>query len=205
MVDSPPSRGESDAPLVPASALLLARDSVNSGDDAPPKASDGTPRAVTRFFWALGVLNNATYVIMIASAKSISGGGVALVYLSGILPGMACKATAPFWFDRVGYAKRLAAGTTCMVLSYALVGPLSFGRTETQLLGVMLCSLQSSLGEASLLALAARYPDRGAGAISAWSSGAWVWRYTIETRSGLSTTRTLRECRWVRRRSRHMR
>jgi len=116
--DSPSSRGESDAPLVPPSALLLARDSVNSGDDAPPKDAEGTPRVVTAFFWALGVLNNATYVIMIASAKSISGGGVALVYLSGILPGMTCKATAPFWFDRVSYAHRLGIGTLCMVLSY---------------------------------------------------------------------------------------
>jgi len=52
----------------------------------------------------------------------------------------------------------------------------------------MLCSLQSSLGEASLLALAARYPGRGAGAISAWSSGTgaaglfgffWVWFFTV--------------------------
>ena len=53
------------------------------------------------WFWLLGLLNNACYVIIIASAKSIDAGGVAVVYLVDIRPGLAVKATAPYWFDLV--------------------------------------------------------------------------------------------------------
>ena len=35
----------------------------------------------------IGVYNNAPYVIMLASAKDVSEGGVALVYIANILPG----------------------------------------------------------------------------------------------------------------------
>ena len=169
------------------SALLLARDStVNEVPEDGLAKSRSTDLSVLVWFWILGVLNNSSYVIMIASAKSISSGGVALVYISAIIPGMMMKMTAPFWFDRVGYFARLTAATTFMVGSFALVGPLSFGRMGTQLCGVLLCSLQSSLGEASLLALASRYPERGSGALGAWSSGtgmagifgyAWVFLF----------------------------
>ena len=56
-------------------------------------------------FWLLGLLNNASFVIMIASAKSIASGGVGFVYLADTLPGFALKASAPFWFERVSYAR----------------------------------------------------------------------------------------------------
>ena len=36
----------------------------------------------------IGVWNNGPYVIMLASAKDVSEGGVALVYIANILPGM---------------------------------------------------------------------------------------------------------------------
>ena len=190
----------------PSNPLLGAEDgdaSVNGaaardgalvpGAEARGREVGATPVAATVFFLALGVLNNAPYVIMIASAKSISDGGVALVYLSGILPGAAMKATAPFWFDRASYEVRLGAGAACMVASFLLVGPLSFGSLWAQLLGVACCSLQSSLGEASLLSLASRYPGGGARAISAWSCGTgaaglvgYAWVYVVTVACGLS-------------------
>ena len=57
----------------------------------PQRAGD-VDRQTTRapyWFWLLGLLNNASYVIMIASAKSIDAGGVAVVYLVAIGPGLA--------------------------------------------------------------------------------------------------------------------
>lgn len=126
------------------------------------------PAAASFRFWVLGLLNNSSYVIMIASAKSIESGGVGIVYLAGICPGLIVKATGPFWFDFVGYKLRLMVATILMALSFALVG---FGRHSlvAQLFGVAACSAQSALGEASLLALSSRYV--GSKAVAAWSSG----------------------------------
>ncbi|KAJ1453641.1 batten's disease protein Cln3 [Pelagophyceae sp. CCMP2097] len=81
------------------------------------------------------------------------------------------KGSAGFWFDRVSYERRMQAAAALMFLGFLGVGPLSFGRLAPQLVGVMLCSAQSSLGEASLLALASRHPRNGADAVAAWSSG----------------------------------
>lgn len=41
----------------------------------------------TLLMFGAGVWNNAPYVIMLASAKQVSEGGVALVFLANILPG----------------------------------------------------------------------------------------------------------------------
>ena len=110
------------------------------------KRDERTPPRVLALFWLLGVLNNASYVIMIASAKSIASGGVALVYIAAGVPGVATKLSAPLWFDRVGYGPRLGLAAACMAGAFALVGPLSFGRTGVQLAGVLLCSVQAALG-----------------------------------------------------------
>ncbi|KAJ8599252.1 hypothetical protein CTAYLR_006210 [Chrysophaeum taylorii] len=109
---------------------------------------------------------------MIASAKAIDGGGVALVYIAGIAPGAITKATSPFWFDYVGYRTRLGAASILMALSFSFIG--LFDALIPQLAGVAFCSAQSALGEASLLALASRYPNNGAQAVAAWSSGTGV-------------------------------
>lgn len=49
-------------------------------------------------FWLLGLLNNSAYVIMIAGANSISSAAIGLVYLCAVLPGVALKASAPYWY-----------------------------------------------------------------------------------------------------------
>mmetsp|Transcript_1607 Transcript_1607/g.3082 ORF Transcript_1607/g.3082 Transcript_1607/m.3082 type:complete len:557 (-) Transcript_1607:1076-2746(-) len=121
---------------------------------SPPSVPTAAP------FWILGLLNNASFVIMIASAKSISEGGTALVYISSVLPGLFVKLSAPYWFDRVSYRYRLGIGSALMAGCFALVGIFSRpggSSVVMQLLGVALCSLQGSMGEASLLALAGKY------------------------------------------------
>jgi len=106
-------------------------------------------------FWIAGVLNNAGYVIMIAAAKSISEGGVALVFLANILPALVVKATAPYWFETISYHCRLRAATGLMVLSFGMVASCR-NSLQWQLAGVACTSAQASLGEASLLALAGK-------------------------------------------------
>ena len=147
------------------------------------------------WFWLLGLLNNASYVIMIASAKSIDAGGVAVVYLVAIGPGLAVKATAPYWFDLVRYEKRLLVAALSMVGGFLLAG--LGGRRPLQLVGVALTSFQSALGEATVLALAARHDE---GCVSAWSSGTgfagivgygWVWLFTRALRVSMAACQSL--------------
>ena len=96
-------------------------------------------------FWCLGLLNNASYVIMIAAAKNISEGGTALVFLANVLPALAIKGTAPYWFDGVPYQYRLLLATLCMCLCFILVA--SSSTVSWQLLGVAFASTQGGLGE----------------------------------------------------------
>ena len=140
----------------------------------PPCRLPTTPPVLP--FGLLGLLNNATFVIMIASAKSISEGGTALVFLASVFPGLLVKLSAPYWFERVSYARRLMAATVLMAGCFIVVGTFSGGagaegRVGMQLLGVGLCSLQGSLGEASLLALAGRHDDSCVGDAPAAAAG----------------------------------
>ena len=142
----------------------------------------GGERNAPAAFWMMGLLNNLPYVIMLACAKSISEGGTALVFLSNTLPGLLTKLSAPFWFDKVSYSKRIAACSVLMGTSFVMVAFFTAlqqsnhdggGEDKSdgtdgdsggdggfyvvmQLLGVALCSAAGSLGEASLLALSGK-------------------------------------------------
>ena len=128
-------------------------------------------------FWLLGLFNNSSYVIMIAGAITISQGGVGIVYLCAILPGIFLKATAPYWIHLLSYSHRVLIASALMAASFATVA-LSTSRPP-QLAGVVLASLQGSLGEASCLALSSHYHSQST--ITMWSSGtgfAGVFGYT---------------------------
>ncbi|GMH67532.1 hypothetical protein TrLO_g1657 [Triparma laevis f. longispina] len=123
---------------------------------------------LTPSFFLLGLLNNSSYVIMIAGAKEISEGGVALVFLSNVLPSFLCKLSGPFWFHRVPYSIRMYICMVFMSVSFAVVGFANDYRIK--LVGVCAASLQSGLGEASLLAMASKYATPSY-CLTAWSSG----------------------------------
>jgi len=129
-------------------------------------------------FWAIGVLNNIPYVVMLAGAKSISEGGTALVFLASIMPGFFMKLSSPYWFDKVSYLNRMRMCSVLMALSFTFVATFSYlGQQQRQqhesdsssnsnkglgfnvlmqLLGVAFCSAQGDMGEATLLALSGR-------------------------------------------------
>lgn len=118
-------------------------------------------------FWLLGLFNNSSYVIMIAGAVDISASAVGLVYLCAVLPGLILKVTAPYWFHHASYSVRALAAGIMMAGAYVLVALCS--ARSPQLLGVVLASLQGSLGEASCIALTSRYHSQST--ITAWASG----------------------------------
>ncbi len=134
-------------------------------------------------FWLMGALNNVPYTVMLAGAKSISEGGTALVFLANITPGLLIKLSGPYWFEKVTYKRRIGVGSALMTLSFLLVATFGYLKQKKeidsgasggtgdnqddakngldfylvmQLLGVACCSTQSSLGEATLLALSGK-------------------------------------------------
>lgn len=136
-------------------------------------------RTTIAFFW-MGLLNNLGFVIMLAGAKHISEGGTALVFISNTLPGLICKLTSPYWFDRVSYFHRFKAASILFSVSFIVVGVFSLlGEGEDgndfsfsvimQLLGVALGSTAGSLGEASLLALGGKADSYGIGELETFS------------------------------------
>jgi battenin len=108
---------------------------------------------VTAFF-LLGLLNNIVYVIVLAAAKTISSGGVGLVYTANILPALLVKLSSPLWFHWTSYRARLTAATISALTALTLIG----AELQTwKLVGVACVSLQCGLGEATLLALAGKW------------------------------------------------
>lgn len=48
-------------------------------------------------FWFLGLINNSSYVIMMAFAKDILPSAVGVVFLADVAPTMVIKVSAPYW------------------------------------------------------------------------------------------------------------
>eukprot|EP00931_Biecheleriopsis_adriatica_P002381 TRINITY_DN10316_c0_g1_i1.p1 TRINITY_DN10316_c0_g1~~TRINITY_DN10316_c0_g1_i1.p1 ORF type:complete len:434 (+),score=63.92 TRINITY_DN10316_c0_g1_i1:80-1381(+) len=118
-------------------------------------------------FWILGLLNNFLYVAMNAGANNINEAGVGLVYLANVLPSLAIKVTAPYWFHFFSYRVRI---WICASLMVGCLFVVAWGRSaHVKLLGVALAATQSGIGEASLLAMTSFYDTQKC--LTAWSSG----------------------------------
>lgn len=64
------------------------------------KMSKSERRAAIRnytAFWLLGLLNNASYVVMMAVAKDILPGAVGVVFFVNVFPAMFIKVSGPYW------------------------------------------------------------------------------------------------------------
>ena len=156
---------------------VLSNDGASSTSAQQPPDEDQhrlSPLLAEVLFVFAGLLNNGPYVIMLACAKSISEGGVAAVYIANIVPSLAVKLTAPYWFDHVPYDVRLRSAAICMGVAFTITAFFTHQSSDNddynntkqfressiltgQLLGVALISLQCGLGEASLLALAGKW------------------------------------------------
>ncbi len=180
--------------MTPSPERLLPINNNNNNNNA---MTNHYSIKTTLAFWAMGVFNNMPYTVMLAGAKSISEGGTALVFLADVMPGLLVKLSSPYWFEKVSYRARMAAGSILMTSSFVLVA--TFGHLKQvaehaaevenddneyydngngngngngdlsamekrgpdfflimQLIGVACCSAQTSLGEATLLALSGK-------------------------------------------------
>jgi battenin len=148
-------------------------------------------------FWLLGLLNNASYVIMIAGAKMIDPSMIGLIYLFSVFPSFMIKLTGPYWFHYVSYRSRMLAMIILMCASYFSVAMGQISNSLTlQLFGIAFGAAQSGLGEASVLALSGFY-NPSEKALSAWSSGTgfagifgygWVVFFTLALKYSFSVT-----------------
>lgn len=75
-------------------------------------AAVGERRRNLAAFWLLGLLNNISYVILLAGAAEISAGGVGLVFLADIAPTFLVKLTAPYWCVSQAWKWRRAAAVS---------------------------------------------------------------------------------------------
>jgi hypothetical protein len=117
------------------------------------------------------MINNAPWFLMNAVATNISAGGVALVFIANMLPGLAINISAPYWFHLVSYKIRILLAALAMGAACIFVGcgglfqdDLLNGDDEKneglkggdqklglalQLFGVSLMSIASNMGEVS--------------------------------------------------------
>lgn len=79
-------------------ALLSLPDGEHDEDEeGERRRRRRTARRNDLAFWLLGLINNSSYVIMMAVAKEIAPGAVGVVFLADVAPTMIIKISAPYW------------------------------------------------------------------------------------------------------------
>ena len=147
---------EDDAELFENDGLMVRTTGAARGtkNNTPQQQHYAT---ISASFFGMGLLNNASYCLMLACAKNISEGGTALVFLATVIPSMTTKASAPYWFHCVSYKQRLRVAAYIMGTAFLIVAASHAAMSiYGQLMGVAIMAVQGGLGEASLLALAGK-------------------------------------------------
>ncbi|KAJ9060187.1 battenin CLN3 protein [Entomophthora muscae] len=119
-------------------------------------------------FFINGLINNFTYVVFLSAAEDIVGNSVpkATVLIADIIPSVCVKLVMPYYMHNFSYSARIFLIVFSAILSLFVV---AFGNSlPVQLLGIVVASAGSGLGEITFLALASFYPHD---VISPWSSG----------------------------------
>ena len=176
---------------------VLNLDAENSTEVVMEDGREEMSKAEVFGFFCFGVINNTSYVIMIAGAKEIDASMVGLIYLCSEIPSLLVKLSGPYWFHKVSYRVRVIVSSFLMAIMFLTVALGSiYGNVWMQLVGVCIGSAQSGVGESSFLALASFYnPSRRA--LTAWSSGtgmagllgyAWVVFFTQGLNFSFSAT-----------------
>ncbi|WFD30664.1 battenin CLN3 protein [Malassezia sp. CBS 17886] len=117
------------------------------------------PRRRAAAFFALGLLNNMFYVIILTAALELlpPHGSTGLVAFANIAPALAAKAIYPYWLSgEIHYKARVIGCTalaTCGMLTIAL-----FTALIPRLVGIGIASFASGLGEITILQYTTRYP-----------------------------------------------
>ncbi|GKT50807.1 protein BTN1 [Colletotrichum spaethianum] len=122
-------------------------------------------------FWLLGLINNVLYVIILSAAQDLVGSSVpkGVVLLADVLPSFFTKLIAPYYIHRVPYSLRVMVliGLSCSGMLLVALTPPSKS-VAVKMVGVVIASLSSGLGELSFLGLTHYY---GPISLAGWGSG----------------------------------
>ncbi|KAF9998488.1 battenin CLN3 protein [Entomortierella chlamydospora] len=113
-------------------------------------------------------INNLIYVVILSAAVDLVGAQVpkGVVLLADITPSLLVKMVAPYFIHKVPYPIRVIF---CASLSFGAVVLIAMAdKITVRILGIMMASLSSGLGELTFLMLSSFYRLQ---MVSAWSSG----------------------------------
>lgn len=83
---------------ISASLLNTPPDDFDDGDgQAERRRTRGVALRNDVAFWCLGLINNSSYVIMMAVAKDIAPSAVGVVFFAAVAPTIFIKVSAPYW------------------------------------------------------------------------------------------------------------
>lgn len=119
-------------------------------------------------FGGFGLLNNLLYVVILSAAIDLVGPSTpkGIVLLADVAPSFLFKISAPFFFHVCPYSVRVG-----LVVGLSFVGMLMVALSSglpMKLVGIVLASFSSGIGEVSFLQLTHFYNSN---AVHAWSSG----------------------------------
>ncbi|KAI3406402.1 BTN1 [Candida oxycetoniae] len=128
-------------------------------------------------FFLFGLLNNILYVIILSAAIDLVGSSTpkAVVLLADVVPSFTFKLVAPFFIHLIPYKIRLYS---LIVLSSGGMLLISSSPTNLKFLkivGILLASLSSGMGEVSFLQLTHYYKDDAIGGFSSGTGGAGLF------------------------------
>ena len=119
-------------------------------------------------FWIFGLVNNLLYVVILSAAIDLVGPTTpkAVVLMADILPSFLFKLSAPFYIQYISYTFRI--WILLFLNSFGML-IISFGTgISTRMLGIILASFASGLGEITFLQMTHFYEELS---LHAWSSG----------------------------------
>lgn len=122
-------------------------------------------------FGLFGLINNILYVVILSAAVDLVGTATpkAVVLLADIIPAFVAKLIAPFVFQWIPYTTRLWMLVGLSVGGMLLIALSRQHDVSTKLLGILLASLSSGIGEVTFLQLTHFYNEKQA--IGGFSTG----------------------------------
>ncbi|KAJ1993167.1 battenin CLN3 protein [Dimargaris cristalligena] len=121
-------------------------------------------------FDSAGIINNLVYAIFLSAAQRIlesnSNIPVSVVLAANIVPSSLVSIFAPYFIHRIPYSTRIIAVVVASLGALLVVAWID--NVALRLMGVMICSVGSGLGELTFLMMTSYYESSS---VSAWSSG----------------------------------
>ncbi|CAK9438434.1 uncharacterized protein LODBEIA_P26580 [Lodderomyces beijingensis] len=128
-------------------------------------------------FFIFGLLNNILYVIILSAAIDLVGSATpkASVLLADVVPSFGFKLVAPFFIHLIPYKARLRILVALSSGGMLLISLTSKDSIAIKIIGIMLASLSSGMGEVTFLQLTHYFTEDAVGGFSSGTGGAGLF------------------------------